>query len=128
MPWLIGLLAAFSAGAAFAYHRWRFKGVACFAAAAVAVDLIQGTVIWMIPHEELWNYRPWDWPCHATVVSVPLLVLAVALFVALYATRDLVVTLAGRMVVAGMVSALLAFPLVFVMLWWGVSVLSCDTL
>jgi hypothetical protein len=61
-------------------------------------------------------------------VSVPVLVLAVALFLALYATRDSVVTLVGRMVMTGMVSALLAVPLVFVMLWWGVSVLSCDTI
>jgi hypothetical protein len=62
MLWMTGLLAVFSAGVAFAYHRWRLKGVAIFTAAVIAVDFIQGTITWMRPHEEAWSYRPWDGP------------------------------------------------------------------
>lgn len=129
MPWFVGMLAAFSAGVAFAYHRWRLTGVILAAAAVIAVDFIQGTVIWMRPHEpEVWSSRPWDWACHATGLTLPVLLLAAVSLLALHAKRNGVVTIAGRMMVTAAVSALLAVPLIFVMLWWGIDVLQCDTL
>lgn len=128
MALLFVLLLVFAAAAALAFHRWGIAGVVGVALLAIAIDTVRGTVEWWLPHSDFGRPRPWDWPCHATGALFPVLLLGAGLAAILHFTRTTVPQLGMRVAVAMVTSLLLAFPMIYVAIVWGVGVLACDTL
>ena len=123
------ILAAFATAAAYAYHRWHSTGVGVLCLALLLQDVARGTWEWSHPHQDLsGTARPWDWGCHATGLLWPLVMMGAGVAITLYGTRGRVSSLAGRIAVAAGACALLAVPMVLVLLWWSINVLHCDTL
>jgi len=128
MAILIVLLFGFIAASAYAYQRWRLRGLAVLCVALVVVEAARGTVEWMRPHADPGGPRPWDWACHSTVALTPVAILGLGVALSLHLTRHRATSFEERLVISGFVCALLTIPAIVGILWWSVVVLACDTL
>lgn len=122
------LLFAYALVVAATHRRWDRTGVVVASLMILLADVARGTFEWWRPHQDWAASRRFDWACHATGAPALLLVLTPGVLLALHLFRDHSRSLWEQMAVVVVACLVLALPTAFVILWWGVGVLACDTL